>query len=576
MQYTGVDYFQRKQAWRTGMSLRLRLLERWAKSHALLSPTNAERLTGMLKRLETDTLSIAFVGDISRGKSELITALFFGTSAHRLLPVGPGRTTLCPTDIRFQAQLPPSLRLLPIETAADPRPLSAWHDEPAAWMHVDLALDDAQGVAKELRRITWMQEQEVATTQQTTILPPAAVARWRYAMVNLAHPLLAQGLRILDLPGLNAVGAEPQHVLGLLASCDVLVFVLSAETGLSASDLALWQEHLVQGAGAGCDCLVVLNKADAWWDPQQDATAIDQQLHQQRMDLAAALAVAPERVVSVSARAALAAQPSGDAALLARSGLSKLEDALWKNLLVQRHQRCQADLAHALACCKADIEQALLARSQKLQQPKERLKIQVIESTLVGLLEKIRRTLEMPELDTTIATLDRSLRQSVGASSVRHAYEQAQKDIRAQWKRVDQWAGEMGHMRSASEATAYGESADPHRPTAPLHLEPYEELLQQAFDGHLQFLGNSQVHRLKQADFTGKLLTALRARIAQISQQMSHECETWHAQAGQALGHRLPPSQRANLQGPQEDKLNQLHQTLNAYFLALTETNAYE
>ena len=62
MQYTDVDYFQRKQAWRTGMSLRLRLLERWAKSHALLSPTNAERLTGMLKRLETDTLSIAFVG----------------------------------------------------------------------------------------------------------------------------------------------------------------------------------------------------------------------------------------------------------------------------------------------------------------------------------------------------------------------------------------------------------------------------------------------------------------------------------------------------------------------------------
>jgi hypothetical protein len=100
--------------------------------------------------------------------------------------------------------------------------------------------------------------------------------------------------------------------------------------------------------------------------------------------------------------------------------------------------------------------------------------------------------------------------------------------------------------------------------------------LQQAFDGHLQFLGNSQVHRLKQADFRGKLLTALRARIAQISQQMSHECETWHAQAAQALGHRLPPSQRANLQGPQEDKLNQLHQTLNAYFLALAETNAYE
>lgn len=576
MQHAGVDYFHRRQAWRTGMGLRLRLLERWAQSNALLRPPNAERLTSVLKRLESDTLSIGFVGDISRGKSELINALFFGTLAHRLLPVGPGRTTLCPTDIRFQAQLPPSLRLLPVETAADPRPLWAWHGEPTAWTQVDLTQDDAQGLAQELRRITWMHEQEVATSEQATALPSATGARWRYAMVNLAHPLLAQGLRILDLPGLNAVGTEPQHALGLLASCDVLVFVLSADTGLTASEFALWQEHLAQGAGVGCDCLVVLNKADAWWDPQLDSKAIDLHLNQQRRGLAAALAVRPERVVSVSARAALAAQLAGDTVLLARSGLSKLDDALWKNLLVQRHQRCQADLELTLTGCKADLEQALLARFQELQQPQEQLKIQAIESTLADLLEKIHRTLQMPALDTTIAALDQSLRQSAGVSSVRHAYEQAQKDIRAQWKQVDRWAGEMGHIRSVAEAAAYGASASPHRPPAPLHLEPYMELLQQAFDGHLQFLGNSQVHRLRQADFTGKLLIALRARIAQISQQMLLECETWHAQAAAALGPGLPTRQGASLQASPQDKLNQLHQTLNAYFLALAETNANE
>ena len=62
----------------------------------------------------------------------------------------------------------------------------------------------------------------------------------------------------------------------------------------------------------------------------------------------------------------------------------------------------------------------------------------------------------------------------------------------------------------------------------------------------------------------------------QISQQMLLECETWHAQAAAALGPGLPTRQGASLQASPQDKLNQLHQTLNAYFLALAETNANE
>ena len=76
MQNAGLDYFQRRQAWRAGMGLRLRLLERWAQSHPLLGPATADRLAGILERLDQDTLSIAFVGEISRGKSELINAIW--------------------------------------------------------------------------------------------------------------------------------------------------------------------------------------------------------------------------------------------------------------------------------------------------------------------------------------------------------------------------------------------------------------------------------------------------------------------------------------------------------------------
>lgn len=576
MQNAGLDYFQRRQAWRAGMGLRLRLLERWAQSHPLLGPATADRLAGILERLDQDTLSIAFVGEISRGKSELINAIFFGESTHRVLPAGPGRTTLCPTEIRFHPQLAPSLQLLPLASAAEPPALTAAQDAPDAWVHVNLAQGDAQQVSETLQRITWTQEQDVAVTRaapegpQAASLPHAAVARWGHAIVNLAHPLLARGLRILDMPGLNAVAAEPQRALGLLAQCDVLVFLLSADTGLTASELALWHGHLAQGEGADCESLVVLNKTDSLWDAQQDATAVDQQLRHMRMDVAAALGVVPARVVSLSAREALAAQVAGDAARLARSDLSTLEHALWKNILVDRHQRCQARLAHELALCKADMEHALLARAQDLGSPKELRRVQVTESIVMNLMEKIRRALQMPELDTTMANLHRNLNQSMGLPSVRHAYAQAQKDIHDQWRQVEQWAGEMGHMLSASETEASRESASPHKPSGTLKLAPYLELLQQAFDGQLQFLGNSQVHRLKQADFTAKLVSAGRARVAEISHRISQDCEAWHAEATQTLGHRRQPSETS------ADRINHMQQTLNAHFLALEEANAYD
>jgi len=178
MESFGAYYFQRRQAWRSGLTLRLRLLVQWAQKHGLLEPTSAARIADMQRRLESDTVSIAFIGEMSRGKSELINAVFFGHTGARLLPVGPGRTTMCPIEIVSDTRQPPSLRLLPIETRAH---------------------------------------------------SPTGT-------LNLSHPLLDRGVRIFDTPGLNALGAEPELTLDLLPQCDVIAFVLtaSARQGLEA------------------------------------------------------------------------------------------------------------------------------------------------------------------------------------------------------------------------------------------------------------------------------------------------------------------------------------------------------
>ena len=74
------------------------------------------------------------------------------------------------------------------------------------------------------------------------------VPRWRHALINIAHPLLKQGLVILDTPGLNAIGAEPELTVNLIPQAHAVVFILAADTGVTKSDLSIWREHLITEA----------------------------------------------------------------------------------------------------------------------------------------------------------------------------------------------------------------------------------------------------------------------------------------------------------------------------------------
>ena len=75
------------------------------------------------------------------------------------------------------------------------------------------------------------------------------VPRWRHAMINFPHPLLKQGLVILDTPGLNAIGTEPELTLSLLPSAHAVLFLLAADTGVTKSDIEIWRQYIATGAG---------------------------------------------------------------------------------------------------------------------------------------------------------------------------------------------------------------------------------------------------------------------------------------------------------------------------------------
>src|SRR5574342_596428 len=101
--------------WRDELTEILIEYQTWVESHGLASGEEDLQLYELIDALRSDKLTIALVAEFSRGKTELINAIFFADYRQRLLPSEAGRTTMCPTELLYDEKQPPSIRLLPID-----------------------------------------------------------------------------------------------------------------------------------------------------------------------------------------------------------------------------------------------------------------------------------------------------------------------------------------------------------------------------------------------------------------------------------------------------------------------------
>ena len=140
--------------WRNRVADGVGAVHAWLREQDLADAQVDLRIRQLLERLREDKLVVAFVAEFSRGKSELINAIFFADFGARLLPAAAGRTTMCPTELLFDAAQPPSIRLLPIETRlkdATVRELRGHADE---WATFPLDLADAGQLSAALARVS--------------------------------------------------------------------------------------------------------------------------------------------------------------------------------------------------------------------------------------------------------------------------------------------------------------------------------------------------------------------------------------------------------------------------------------
>ena len=334
--------FDQHGAWRREFALRLKLLAQWLKEQGLLNAAVEDRMRKLQAQLRSDKVMVAFVAEFSRGKSELVNAIFFAGYGRRIMPASAGRTTMCPTELGYDPDMVPCLRLLPIETRLQPQALVEWRLVPEKWLQIDLKVDnpaqlaDALQKVAEVRHVSLEQARALGFWNDSSLddNPPVAadgrveVPKWRHALINIAHPLLRQGLVILDTPGLNAIGAEPELTVSLIPQAHAVVFILAADTGVTRSDLSIWREHLASGAKGSDNRLVVLNKIDTLWDALSTLDQVQAQIDRQTASAAEILGLQRSQVFAVSAQKGLVAKVTHDDALLQASQLAARDRAV--------------------------------------------------------------------------------------------------------------------------------------------------------------------------------------------------------------------------------------------------------
>jgi hypothetical protein len=349
---TLAQHFAAYSEWRSQLSGGIESFRNWLADNELNDAQTDLRLTQLLEKLREDRLHVAFVAEFSRGKSELINAIFFADYGSRMLPSSAGRTTMCPTELMFDPAKPPSIELLPIQTRESNASISEYKRFPDEWKIVPLDIESPESMQEALRHVSEVTRVDSDTAEklgfaageEESVIYRIAedgmveIPRWRHAIINFPHPLLQQGLVILDTPGLNAIGTEPELTLSLLPNAHAVLFVLSADTGVTQSDLTIWREHIGTPGGRKNGRIVVLNKIDGLWDELKTQAEIDAEIVKQTNSCAWTLDLPSAQVFPVSAQKALVAKINDDDALLQRSRLPDLEYALSEELIPAKQE----------------------------------------------------------------------------------------------------------------------------------------------------------------------------------------------------------------------------------------------
>ncbi len=612
------EQFDSHSVWRREFALRLKLLSDWMRDHDLLDSAVEERLRRLEGQMRSDKVMIAFVAEFSRGKSELINSIFFASYGRRIMPASAGRTTMCPTELGWDAEVPPCLRLLPIESRLQPQALMEWRAAPEKWARIDLDVNDAAQLAEafekvaevrkvskdEARALGFWHDDTPDDNPMTDSSGMVEVPKWRHALINIAHPLLKQGLVILDTPGLNAIGAEPELTVSLIPQAHAVVFILAADTGVTKSDLAIWREHLITESTDHSSRLVVLNKIDTMWDALSTPAQIAANVERQRLSTAEILQLPKDQVIAVSAQKGLVAKVTGDNALLQASQLPLLEQALSEGMMGKRRAILRGAMSSGISDLRTETGRVINIRRRDLAEQMIELRglrgknttvikhmrsrieaeqtefdasgarIHAVRAIHLKLLREVFSALGSATLKAELRQLNDALRQPGIKLGVRKAYNDTFARLRDVLSHAKGINGEIHSMLSTSFKQLNAEFGFSLQMPREPEMVRYERDLDLVERSHTQYLGLSNTLRLAQPEFADRLVRALATRLRVVYETALGEVELWNKTAAAQLDAQLR-ERRKNF-GRRIEAIDRIQDAANTLDERLTEIDAQD
>jgi hypothetical protein len=429
----------------------------WLEDNDMSSPDVQQRIEHTLEALRSDKLTIAFAAEFSRGKTELINAIFFSDFGRRLLPSDAGRTTMCPTEIFYDNNRNEAyVRLLPIETRLQESSLTQLRKDTKQWVHYPLETESADQMQAALHEVIQVKTVPLEDAKRLGLYSPdlhphqakppemIEIPKWRHALISFPHQLLKMGLTILDTPGLNALGTEPELTLNMLPAAQAVLFVLGADTGVTRSDMEIWQHH-IKGFQSGRQrgLMVVLNKIDTLWDDLRETDDVNEAILNQQRSTAGLLGIESNVVFPVSAQKGLLAKIKGQDELLEKSGLLDLENYLGQDVLGIKQQiildTVGADVGQMLDNSRSLLSGKLNDTKRQLEELEELS--DKSDDVITNLMEKTRT--EQAQYLRDVETFQQSrkqlkgqadqLSQSLNMASLNEIIERCKKEMTNSW-----------------------------------------------------------------------------------------------------------------------------------------------
>ncbi|HSI45027.1 MAG TPA: GTPase, partial [Methylophilus sp.] len=301
----------------------------------------------------------------------------------------------------------------------------------------------------------------------------------RYAVINFPHTLLKQGLVILDTPGLNAIGAEPELTMSMLPNAHAVLFILGADTGVTKSEMEVWRRYISGARWKQKGRIAVLNKIDGLWDPLKTDDEIQIELSRQLQTTAELLGLSRDQILPTSAQKGLLAKVTGDHQLLAKSRLLQLEKNLSEELIPAKQEivresihseiedmvfqtrsvletRLQSviDQTEELRCLQGKNEDVIAQMMRKVKQDKVNFEVglqryQALRSVFSVQSNQLFHHLGMPALKNKVRETRDNMMKASFTKTMRQAMDDFFSDLKRRMMEADVHVHEIRKMMAA-------------------------------------------------------------------------------------------------------------------------------